>query len=81
LVNIRDINGRRLWTDDVKGTHNWKTEFASYTGDERALTDADKQLVSKTRENAPEEKAIIKYIITDINNNLYSRIRNYFGRQ
>lgn len=81
VVNIRDINGRRLWTDDVRGNHNWRTEFASYTGDERALTDADKQLVSKTRENVPEEKTILKYIINDINNNLYSRVRDYFRRQ
>jgi len=81
LVNVRDINGRRLWTDDVRGNHTWKTEFTTYTGDERALTDADKQAVNKTRENAPEDKAILKYIITDINNNLYSRVRDYFSRQ
>lgn len=80
LVNIRDVNGRRLWTDNVPGTHSWKTEFATYTGDERALTDADKQLINRARENAPEEKEILKQIIAEINNNLYSRIREYFRR-
>jgi len=81
LVNIRDVNGRRLWTDNVPGNHSWKTEFATYTGDERALTDTDKQLVSRARENAPEEKEILKHIIANINNNLYGRIREYFNRQ
>lgn len=80
-VNIRDANGRRLWSDDVRGNHSWKTEFANYTGDERALTEADKQLVNKARENAPEEKEILKYIINEINNTLCSRVREYFNRQ
>ncbi len=81
LVNVRDVNGRRLWSDDVRGNHSWKTEFASYTGDERALTEADKQLVNHARENAPEEKEILKNVINEINNSLYSRVRDYFRRQ
>jgi hypothetical protein len=81
LVNIRDVNGRRLWSDDVQSTHTWKTEFASFTGDERALNETDKQLVSRTRETPPEEKEILKNLFTEINNNLYTKVRDYYRRQ
>ncbi|HEU4861070.1 MAG TPA: hypothetical protein VFT15_14585 [Chitinophagaceae bacterium] len=78
-VNIRDANGRWLWSDDVRGNHNWYTEFVTYTGDERALGDSDKQLVNRRQEHPPHEDEIIRCIMNEINSNMLSRVRNYYS--
>ena len=80
LVNIRDDNGRWMWNDNLRGDHNWTTEFSTYTGDERALSENDKQLVNRRQENPPQEEEIIRCIIQEINNNLYNHIRDYYNR-
>ena len=46
-INIRDKNGKWLWSDNVVGNSSWSTAFSSYTGDERALGDEDKQSLNK----------------------------------
>jgi tetratricopeptide (TPR) repeat protein len=78
-VNIRDAGGRWLWNDDLRGNHNWYTEFATYTGDERALSDSDKQLVSRRQEYPPQGDEIIRCIINEINSNMLSSVRNYYS--
>ena len=78
-VNIRDANGRWLWSDDIRGNHTWGTEFSTYTGDERALSDSDKQLVNRRQEYAPHEEEIIRCIMNEINSNMLNRVRNYFS--
>ena len=78
-VNIRDINGRWLWKEDVRGNHNWFTEFSTFTGDERALSETDKQLVNRKQDYAPHEDEIIRCIVNEINSNMLSRLRNYYS--
>ncbi len=78
-VNIRDANGRWLWNDNLQGDHNWYTEFAAYTGDERALSDTDKELVNRRQGYPPQHDEIIKCIINEINNNSFYRVRNYYS--
>lgn len=80
LVNIRDGNGRWLWSDNFRGSHNWVTEFATYTGDERALSESDKDLLNRSRNYPPQEDDILRQIINDINTNLYNRLRDYYNR-
>lgn len=79
-INIRDADGHWLWSDDVHGDHNWYTEFSTYTGDERALSDSDKQLVNRKQDYPPREGEIIRCIMDEINNNMLSRVRNYYNR-
>lgn len=79
-INIRDADGHRLWSDYVRGDHCWTTEFVTFTGDERALSDSDKNLVNRQRQSPPREDEIIRHIVNDINNNLLSGIRNYYSR-
>jgi hypothetical protein len=79
-MNIRGENGHMIWTDNLRGDHDWYTEFATYTGDERALSDADKQLVNRRQELPPSEGEIIQCITQEINSNLWSRIRDYYNR-
>lgn len=78
-INIRDFSGRWLWSDELRGNHNWYTEFATYTGDERALSDSDKQLVNRRREYPPHEDEIIRCILNEINSNMLTRVRNYYS--
>lgn len=78
-INIRDASGRWLWSDDLRGNHNWYTEFATYIGDERALSDSDKQLVNRRQEYPPHEDEIIRCIMNEINSNMLSRVRNYYS--
>ena len=79
-VNIRDNDGHWLWSDNFRGDHNWATEFASYTGDARALSESDKQLVNRSAGNAPYEDEIIRHIINEIDNNIADRIRDFYRR-
>jgi hypothetical protein len=51
FVTSRDERGRILWSDNFVGEHRWHTEFATYTGDERALSDNDKALINRRPSN------------------------------
>jgi tetratricopeptide (TPR) repeat protein len=78
-VSIRDNTGRWLWNDNINGSHGWSTEFSTYTGDERALSDEDKKLVSRSKENPPREDEIIRCIKENIYNDFVYRVRNYYS--
>ena len=78
-VNIRDHNGRWVWSDNLQGNHNWYSEFSTFTGDERALSESDKQLVNRSQEYPPHEDEIIRCIISEINNNMLHRVRTYYS--
>jgi hypothetical protein len=79
-VNVRDHNGQWIWSDNVAGNHTWSTEFSTYTGDARALSEADRQVIERRREFAPTETEIMKCMLEQIGNDAQWRIKNYFGR-
>ena len=79
-VNVRDANGGWLWSDNISSNYSWSTEFANFTGDERALSETDRQLVDRRQEQAPHEEEIIRCLMDEINNNALYRIKNYFSR-
>ncbi|HEY2720094.1 MAG TPA: hypothetical protein VGI82_00120 [Chitinophagaceae bacterium] len=78
-VVVRDATGRVLWTDNVIGSETWSTEFASYTGDERALGDDDKKILNRKRDNPPRDEEIISCMKDSIYKDFISRIRNYYS--
>lgn len=78
-INVRDFNGRWLWSDNLQGNHGWFTEFSTFTGDERALSESDKQLINRNREYPPHDDEIMRCIMNEINNNMIHRVRNYFS--
>jgi hypothetical protein len=57
-VNIRNGNGNWLWGDNFAATDSWNTEFASYTGDMRALSENDKQLINQPVQQPPRKKIL-----------------------
>jgi tetratricopeptide (TPR) repeat protein len=79
-ITVRDENNMRLWSDTYSGQHFWVTEFASYTGDSRALSDEDKQLVNRQQQYPPREEEIIRCIMDEIQAKVECGIKDYFNR-
>lgn len=79
-VNVRDANGGWLWSDHINSDYNRTIEFATYTGDARALSESDKQLINRRQEQMPPEEEIIRCMLEEISNNALYRIKNYFNR-
>ena len=79
-VNVKDNEGRWLWSENFNGNHNWSTEFATYTGDARALSVSDKQQIDRRQDFAPTENEIMKCMLDQVNNDALYRIKNYFNR-
>lgn len=80
MITIRDAQGKAIWSDRFTGEHNWKTEFASYTGDERALSDNDKTILNKNEVTPPTQEEITRELFKQIQNDLSNRLRNYYNR-
>jgi hypothetical protein len=80
-ITVRDTRGRILWNDQFTGQHKWETQFASYTGDERALSDSDKNSLNQNNNyNPPTEDQILQELLKQIQNDLTYRLRNYYTR-
>ncbi|MDQ6608780.1 MAG: hypothetical protein M3Y85_03065 [Bacteroidota bacterium] len=80
-LTLRDSKGRIIWNDRFTGQHRWQTEFATYNGDERALTDNDRNLLNRNNNSyAPGEEEIMGELYRQIQSDLSFRLRNYFSR-
>lgn len=80
-ITLRDTKGRTIWSDRFTGQHNWQTEFSTYTGDERALSASDKNLLNRTQNyNVPREDEIMEELYRQILNDLSSRLRYFYNR-
>jgi hypothetical protein len=79
-VNVRDENGGWLWSDNFNSDYNWCTEFTSFTGDARALSETDKQLIERRKDFAPTENEIMRNLLDKLNSDAQYRIKNYTMR-
>jgi tetratricopeptide (TPR) repeat protein len=79
-VMIRDENGRRVWNENIPVTYSWTTEFTIFKGDERALSEKDKQQINQEQLFPPSEKEIVRTMLDDIHQKALYRIRAYFQR-
>jgi hypothetical protein len=79
-ISISDEGSRRVWTDNFSGQHFWTTEFASYTGDSRALSESDKQLINRAQQYPPREEDIIRCIMDEIQSKVECGIKDYYNR-
>lgn len=79
-LNTTDPENRVLWSDLLKSEHRWTTEFATYTGDERALSDSDKALLNRQDQTAPSQEEVVESLMKKLQNDLTYRLRNYFNR-
>lgn len=80
VLTARDSLGKVVWTEVVKGEHKWETRFATYNGDERALSDTDMNLVNSKEQKAPSESTVINEVLRQLGTNLSSRLQNHYSR-
>ena len=78
---LRDYNDRRIWSDTYRGDYSWSATFATYTGDERALSDEDNKLINQREQWPPSNDEIIRIIMDDIRRKTECGISDYFNRQ
>ena len=79
-ASIKDLDNRRLWSDTYRGDYSWSATFASFTGDERALSEEDKRLVKQREQWPPSNDEIIRIIMSDIQNKAQCGISEYYNR-
>lgn len=77
-IASHDASGAILWQDVVRGEHQWQIEFTTYTGDERALSDSDKELLKTPVYDAPGQEAIFNELLKQIDAGLINRVRKYY---
>jgi hypothetical protein len=65
-ATVRDYNNRRIWSDTYRGDYNWSYSFATYTGDERALSEEDKKILNQREQWPPSNDEIIRIIMEEI---------------
>ena len=80
-ATIRDKNERRVWSDTYRGDYSWSYTFATYTGDERVLSEEDKKLINQREQWPPSNDEIIRIIMDDIRRKTECGINDYFNRQ
>jgi hypothetical protein len=79
-ATLRDVSNRRLWSDTYRGDYDWTYSFATYTGDERALSEEDKMLIRQREEFPPSNDEIIRIIMEDIQRKTECGISEYYNR-
>ncbi len=82
-ITARDGNGKYLWSDVIRGEQRFTKEFASFTGDERALSANDRALISNTQNNAYNNirrDEMFHELLRQIENEASNRFRNYYSR-
>lgn len=80
FVTVRDTKGRVIWNDRFTGEHKWQAEFAGFNGDERVLSENDKNLLNQTNYNPPTEEQIMEELLKRIQDDLTYRLRSYYTR-
>ena len=79
-ATVRDYNDRRVWGDTYRGEYSWTYSFATYTGDERALSEEDKKIINQREQLPPSNDEIIRIIMADIQRKTECGISDYFNR-
>ena len=76
-INIQDIRTHRnIGFNTYSDTYQWQEETATYSGDKRALTDADWSLINNDNFNLPGKEEILNRLYRNIYPQVRSRISN-----
>ncbi|MEO6070883.1 MAG: hypothetical protein ABIN57_04755 [Chitinophagaceae bacterium] len=79
-VTSRNAQGRILWSDNFRGQYRWETEFATFQGDERALSDNDKAMLHQRDRNPPRPNDMMEEVLNRIRNEALYKIKGYYQR-
>ena len=80
FITVRDPRGSIIWNDRFTGENKWTSEFASFSGDERALSDSDKSLCGKGEMQTPAENKIMADLMNKIQSDLCARMNTYYSK-
>jgi hypothetical protein len=84
IITAKDAKGNYLWSDVIRSEHRTATEFATYTGDERALSNSDRNLLNNRNNNNPfgniRQDDIINELLRQIESEASHRFRSYYNR-
>lgn len=76
----RGMDNRHIWSDTYRGDYSWVYSFATYTGDERALSDEDKKLLAQKEQWPASNDEIIRIIMNEIRQKAQCGISDFFNR-
>lgn len=79
-LHIADARSRTLWSETIRSEHRWTTSFATYTGDERALSESDKELLKKEGGKPPREEEVMQELLRKLHNDAAYRVRDFYRR-
>lgn len=79
-ATIRSHDNQFLWSDTYRSDYRWVATFASYTGDERALSEEDKRMVRQGEQWPPSNDEIIRVLMNDIQHKAQCGISDYYNR-
>jgi hypothetical protein len=76
---IRDFNGKVIAHEKMPGTYVWRDSWATYQGDERALTN-DKALLKRRELIPPLPQDLFLEFIKPIYSQLVTKVNNFYSR-
>ncbi len=80
-VTVRDgQNGSVLMDRRVDGSYCYTIENSRFRGDERALSDDEKNRLNNTQVNRPQERELVEAVTRNIQQNLNSELYHFYRR-
>jgi hypothetical protein len=80
VVTITDAGSNAvLQNQNVDGNSAWQQDWASYTGDKRALSSQQVDLCN-ARESSPSDQYLYNQAITDLQTNLSGQLKQFYSR-
>ncbi len=81
LMEVYDFqNNRSLMREEVGGEYNWGTDWASFNGDERALSEADKRLCQSREQMPPPPQQMFIEFCKPIYDQVTSKLRRFYDK-
>lgn len=80
-VKISDFNSKKMLSQQqFSGNYRWATEWATFKGDDRALTSRQKELCNRNREIPPPPQTLFVEFTKPIYTKTVSYLNNYYVR-
>lgn len=80
MLTITDAASQAvLQNQNIEGRSLWQQEWATYSGDIRALS-SSQQSLCKQRESAPNDQDLYKQAMNNLQNNVQQALRNFYSR-
>lgn len=75
---IRSYEGDWLLNETFRSNRFWSNEYATFSGDQRALTEEDKQLTARRDQDPPREEQLFRQLVDNLSNDLNNRLNHLY---